>query len=211
MSNSSAAATLGRASSAKASPVDASRVPNQRSRVAASSSKAADGAELRPSILTPQECRAARKALGWTLIRLAIAADISPTSTWLFENSRVAPFPSTLSALRRALEGAGHEFPSPADDEMRALAAEIERLHTQAAEIAEGDEAEKVLNARDRLVRLMWRKSASTRAAKAAKVKVAVLLLGWRGASEDLSFVHDLARRLLGELAGLISAELEEL
>jgi transcriptional regulator with XRE-family HTH domain len=168
-----------------------------------------DGAELRPSILTPQECRAARKALGWTLIRLAIAADISPTTTWLFENSRVAPFPSTLSALRRALEGAGHEFPNPADDEMRALAVEIERLHAQAA--AEADEAEKVLNARDRLVRLMWRKSASTRAAKAAKVKVAVLLLGWRGASEDLSFVHDLARRLLGELAGLTSAEVEEL
>jgi hypothetical protein len=142
---------------------------------------------------------------------LAVAADVSPTTTWLFENCRRTPFPSTLSALRRALEGAGHEFPSPGDDEIRALTAEIELLHAQATEIADTDEAEKVLNARDRLVRLMWRKSASTRAAKAAKVKVAVLLLGWRGASEDLSFVNDLARRLLGELAGLTSDELEQL
>jgi transcriptional regulator with XRE-family HTH domain len=160
--------------------------------------------------LTPQECRAARKVLGWTLLRLAIAADVSPTTTWLFENNRRTPFPSTLSALRRALEGAGYEFPSPADDEMRALAAEIERLHLQATEIADANDAAKVLRARDRLITVMWRTSAETRAAKAAKVKVAILLLGWRGASEDLPFNHDLGRRLLGELAGLSSADLEE-
>jgi hypothetical protein len=173
--------------------------------------KKADSAALPPSILTPQECRAARKALGWPLVRLAIAADVSPTTTWLFETRRRTPFPSTLSALRRALEAAGHEFPNPADDQMRALAGEIERLHAQAAEIADADEAEKALDTRDRLVRLMWRAPASTRAGKVAKVKVAVLLLGWRGASEDLPLVHDLARRLLGELAGLTSSELEEM
>jgi hypothetical protein len=42
-------------------------------------------------------------------------------------------------------------------------------------------------------------------------VKVAILLLGWRGASEDLPLIHDLARRLLGELAGLSSDEIEGL
>jgi transcriptional regulator with XRE-family HTH domain len=173
--------------------------------------KPADGAALRAPLLTPQECRAARKALGWTLLRLAIAADVSPTTTWLFESGRRTPFPSTLSALRRALEGAGHEFSNPADDRMRVLAAEIERLHAQAAEIGDASEAEKVLDARDRQVRLMWRTPASTRAGKVAKVKVAVLLLGWRGASEDLPFIHDLARRLLGELAGLTSSDLEEM
>lgn len=207
MSSPSAAATLGRATSAKASPAGTSSVPSQRSRVTAKPPKAAEGAELRPSMLTPQECRAARKALGWTLLRLAVAADVSPTTTWLFENCRRTAFPSTLSALRRALEGAGYEFPNAADDEIRALAAEIERLHAQAAD---ADEAKTILNARDRLVTRMWRTSASTRAAKAAKVKVAVLLLGWRGASEDLPFAHDLTRRLLGELAGLSCDELEE-
>ena len=173
--------------------------------------KRADSAASGPSILTPQECRAARKALGWTLVRLAIAADVSPTTTWLFETRRRTPFPTTRSALRRALEGAGHEFPNPADDQMRALAAEIERLHAQAAEIADADEAKKTLEARDRLARLMWRTPTSTRTGKVAKVKVAILLLGWRGASEDLPLVHDLARRLLGELAGLTSSELEEM
>ena len=97
------------------------------------------------AILTPQECRAARKALGWTMLRLAIAADVSPTTTWLFENRRRTPFPSTLSALRRALEGAGYEFSSPADDQARALASEIERLHTRSTEITDADEAKKVL------------------------------------------------------------------
>jgi hypothetical protein len=57
----------------------------------------------------------------------------------------------------------------------------------------------------------MWRTPASTRAGRLAKVKVALLLLGWRGASEDLPLIHDLARRLLGELAGLASSELEEM
>jgi transcriptional regulator with XRE-family HTH domain len=173
--------------------------------------KPSGGAVLPTSTLTPQECRAARKALGWTLLRLAVAADVSPTTTWLFETRRRTPFPSTLSALRRALEGAGYEFPNPADVQMRALAAEVERLHAQAAEIADADEAENVLDARDRLVRLMWRAPAGTRAGKVAKVKVAVLLLGWRGASEDLPLIHDLARRLLGELAGLTSSDLEEM
>jgi hypothetical protein len=94
---------------------------------------------------------------------------------------------------------------------MRVLTAEIERLHAQAAEMADADEAKNVLEARDRLVRLMWRTPASTRAGRVAKVRVAVLLLGWRGASEDLPLVHDLARRLLGELAGLTSSDLEEM
>ena len=116
-----------------------------------------------------------------------------------------------MSAVRRALEAAGHEFPSVDDDHLRVLAAEIERLHSQAASIAEADEAEKLLNARDRLVTLMWRTPTSTRAGKIAKVKVAILLLGWRGASEDLPLIHDLARRLLGELAGLSSDEIEGL
>jgi hypothetical protein len=57
----------------------------------------------------------------------------------------------------------------------------------------------------------MWRTPAGTRAGKVAKIKIAVLLLGWRGASEDLPFIHDLARRLLGELAGLTSGDLEEM
>src|SRR5690242_8805093 len=98
----------------------------------ANSPKPQHGAAPPSSILTPEECRAARKALGWPMLRLAIAADVSPTTTWLFETRRRKPFPSTLTALRRALEAAGYEFPHPADDEMRAYAAEIERLHAQA-------------------------------------------------------------------------------
>jgi hypothetical protein len=46
---------------------------------------------------------------------------------------------------------------------------------------------------------------------RVANVKIALLLFGWRGASEDLPLMHDLARRLLGELAGLTSSELEEM
>jgi transcriptional regulator with XRE-family HTH domain len=173
--------------------------------------KRADSSAPRAPILTPEDCRTARTALSWTLLRLAIAADVSPTAVWLFENHRRTPIPNTLSALRRALEGAGYEFSNPADDQMRALFADIERLHEQAAQTADADEAKKVLEDRDRLVRLMWRIPTATRPGKVAKVKVAVLLLGWRGASEDLPLAYDLARRLLGELAGLTAGDLEKM
>ena len=174
----------------------------------ANPSRPTDKAE---AILTPEECRAARKALGWTLLRLAVAADVSPTATWLFESRRRSPFPRTLTALRMALEGGGYEFLDSLDNQMRPLAAEIELLHAKASVIADADEAKKIFDARNRLVRQMWREPATTRAGKAAKVKIAVLLLGWRGPSEDLPLTHDLARRLFGELAGLTEDELEEM
>lgn len=59
--------------------------------------------------IRPAQCLAARTLLGWSHLRLAEAAGVSPLTIGRFENGRT-PGPSILLRLRRALEAEGIEF-----------------------------------------------------------------------------------------------------
>jgi hypothetical protein len=60
--------------------------------------------------LTPEQCRAARRLLGWSGVRLAALADVSPSTVHALE-AGVPPRPGRcLDAIRAALEAAAVEF-----------------------------------------------------------------------------------------------------
>lgn len=60
--------------------------------------------------ITAAQCRAARALLGWTQERLAAAAEVNEATVRGFERGIKRPHRASLSAVRRALEGAGVEF-----------------------------------------------------------------------------------------------------
>ena len=59
--------------------------------------------------ITPAECKAARKLLGWSQLDLELRANISQSTVSTFER-RGRVLEKTVSALRAALEAAGVEF-----------------------------------------------------------------------------------------------------
>ena len=61
-------------------------------------------------MLTPAECIAARKLLGWSRDRLAPRCGISGAYLARFESRMISPGLDTLQAIRAALEEAGVEF-----------------------------------------------------------------------------------------------------
>jgi transcriptional regulator with XRE-family HTH domain len=60
--------------------------------------------------ILPQQSRAARGLLNWTLADLAVAASLGLSTVKNFENSLRDTTPANLIAIRRALEDAGVEF-----------------------------------------------------------------------------------------------------
>lgn len=62
------------------------------------------------TIITPSQVREARALLGWSRDRLAALSEISVGCMEKFERERRTPEPSTLEAIRAALEAAGVEF-----------------------------------------------------------------------------------------------------
>ncbi len=62
------------------------------------------------SLLSPEQCRAARALLAWPQERLCVKAKVAKRTLQLFELSRRKPYADTLAALRSALEKAGVEF-----------------------------------------------------------------------------------------------------
>jgi transcriptional regulator with XRE-family HTH domain len=60
--------------------------------------------------LTAGQCRAARKLLDWTTMRLAARANVSPATIIRLERG-LGVLPATHRAVRVALEEAGLEFP----------------------------------------------------------------------------------------------------
>ena len=60
--------------------------------------------------MTPEQCRAAREALGGSRVRLASHADCTDLTVASFENGKRPSRPSTRQAIRAALEAAGVEF-----------------------------------------------------------------------------------------------------
>lgn len=60
--------------------------------------------------ITPQQSRAARGLLNWTLADLAEAASLGLSTAKNFENALRDTTAANLIAMRRALEDAGIEF-----------------------------------------------------------------------------------------------------
>lgn len=64
----------------------------------------------RLACMSPEQCRAARAWLGWSMDALAASAHVSNSTVRDFEARRRTPIPNNLAAMRGALEAAGIEF-----------------------------------------------------------------------------------------------------
>ena len=62
--------------------------------------------------ITPILCKAARRLLGWNVLELARRAGSEPLALTRFEGHRGMLSLSRLTAIRRAFEEAGVEFPN---------------------------------------------------------------------------------------------------
>jgi transcriptional regulator with XRE-family HTH domain len=62
------------------------------------------------TMITPEQCRMARAALGLGVRDLAKLAKVAAMTVTRFENGRTQGAPDTLTALQRALEKAGVIF-----------------------------------------------------------------------------------------------------
>jgi transcriptional regulator with XRE-family HTH domain len=60
--------------------------------------------------MSPEQCRAARAWLGWSMDALAERAHVSNSTVRDFEARRRRPIANNLAAIRGALEAAGIEF-----------------------------------------------------------------------------------------------------
>ncbi len=63
-------------------------------------------------MITPAQCKEARKLLGWTREHLAPRCGLSLTSLRRFEFGVLFPKSESLASIQRALEEAGVEFTS---------------------------------------------------------------------------------------------------
>lgn len=68
------------------------------------------GAPAYISLMTPDQCRAARALIAIKQIELAETSKVSLRTIIHFEKGERSPNPSTLAAIRTALESAGVEF-----------------------------------------------------------------------------------------------------
>jgi transcriptional regulator with XRE-family HTH domain len=66
--------------------------------------------KLSDIIITPLQCRLARKALGWNSRDLAANALIGSATVERFESGQTRPIAATVAAMRRAFESEGIEF-----------------------------------------------------------------------------------------------------
>jgi len=60
--------------------------------------------------ITPEQVKAARELLGWTLVRLAARADASELAVCRYENGRGIGGRIDLTSMREMLKSAGVEF-----------------------------------------------------------------------------------------------------
>ena len=64
--------------------------------------------------ITPAQCKAARKLVGWSVLELAHRAGTEPMTLSRFEARRGMLSLDKLAAIRNAFEEAGVEFPNGA-------------------------------------------------------------------------------------------------
>jgi DNA-binding transcriptional regulator YiaG len=67
--------------------------------------------------MSPEQCHAARKLLDWTPADLARAAGVSVITVGNFEAGKVAATRMAPKLMKRALEGAGVEFPAEGEND----------------------------------------------------------------------------------------------
>ena len=66
-------------------------------------------------MITPRQCRTARKLLGWDGVQLATASKTATMTIHTFELGQSTPLARTRQKLRAAFESAGVEFFHDAD------------------------------------------------------------------------------------------------
>jgi len=66
--------------------------------------------DLKPIILAPNQCRAARELLGWKQDELAKKSEAAQATVGSFERGERMPHSRTLKAIKLAFEEAGIEF-----------------------------------------------------------------------------------------------------
>ena len=62
------------------------------------------------TIITPNQCRAAREMLEWKQEELAKKSEVAIATIGTFERGDRIPYPRTLRAIRTTFENAGIEF-----------------------------------------------------------------------------------------------------
>ena len=62
------------------------------------------------TIITPNQCRAAREMLEWKQEELAKKSEVAIATIGTFERGDRVPYPRTLRAIRTTFENAGIEF-----------------------------------------------------------------------------------------------------
>jgi DNA-binding XRE family transcriptional regulator len=70
--------------------------------------------DAEPGGFTGEQCRAARRLLGWSLAEHAHVAGVGLQAIGAFERGETIPRPETLAAIVGALEAAGVEFTTEA-------------------------------------------------------------------------------------------------
>jgi transcriptional regulator with XRE-family HTH domain len=65
--------------------------------------------------ITPAECKAARKLLGWSQMALALEASVDQSTVWKFETGKSQASGLSASTIKRTLEAAGVEFTNGAE------------------------------------------------------------------------------------------------
>jgi transcriptional regulator with XRE-family HTH domain len=68
------------------------------------------GLSVKPGIITPAQCRAARGLLYWTQSDLAEKAGVSAVTLRNFEHEKSGSHAASIAAIQRVLEAAGVEF-----------------------------------------------------------------------------------------------------
>lgn len=67
--------------------------------------------------ISPDQCRAARGFLGWSLEETAQRSGVNRNTIHNFESGKRAPHPGTITALRACFEAAGLRFAANAVEE----------------------------------------------------------------------------------------------
>jgi transcriptional regulator with XRE-family HTH domain len=73
-------------------------------------SSVSKGLPYTADMITGDQVRAARKLLGWSQLTLALEAGSTAATVAGFETGEVRTLDGTISAIQRALNGAGIEF-----------------------------------------------------------------------------------------------------
>jgi transcriptional regulator with XRE-family HTH domain len=76
---------------------------------------------LKRRMITGEQVKAARKLIGWSLLRLANEADADLSTLFNLEREQKQPRPETIGKFQRVLEAAGVEFPEGEQPRLKSM------------------------------------------------------------------------------------------